>query len=127
TGESHSFSGDYAVTTIPYTAFQFIDVIPYDSISFKKWQAIRSLQNVTSVKIAIEFKSPFWERLKVGNAISDLPTRFSYIPSHGIGKHGPSILLASYSWGHDAMLWNSLSKRNIIYYTLKDLAKVYGN
>ncbi|MFE8698460.1 flavin monoamine oxidase family protein [Cytobacillus sp. FJAT-53684] len=127
TGESYAFSGDYAITTIPFTAFQFIDVIPYDSISFQKWQAIRELQNVTSVKIAIEFKSPFWERLKVGNAISDLPTRFSYIPSHGVGKHGPSILLASYSWGHDAMLWNSLSKNNIIYYTLKDLAKVYGN
>lgn len=127
TGEAHSFSGDLAITTIPFTVFQFIDVIPYDSFSFNKWRAIRSLQSVTSVKIAIEFKSRFWEKLKLGNAISDLPLRFSYIPSHGVGKNGPSILLASYSWGHDAMLWNSLSNKNIIYYALKDLAKVYGN
>lgn len=127
TGEAHSFSADLAITTIPFTAFQFIDVIPYNSLSFNKWRAIRALQNVTSVKIAIEFKSRFWEKLKVGNTISDLPTRFSYIPSHDAGKHGPSILLASYSWGHDAMLWNSLTNENIIYYALKDLAKIYGN
>jgi monoamine oxidase len=127
TGEYYTFSGDYAVITIPFTAFQFVDVEPYHSISFKKWQAIRELQSLPSVKIAIEFKQRFWEKLQVGNAISDRPTRFSYIPSHNIGSGGPGVLLASYSWGHDAMLWNSLSNDEIIYYALKDLAKVYGN
>jgi monoamine oxidase len=127
TGAYHTFQGDYAVITIPFTAFQFIDVIPYHSISFKKWQAIRELQSLVAVKIAMEFKHRFWEKLDVGNAISDRTTRFTYIPSHGVGTSGPAVLLASYSWGHDAMLWNSLSKEEIIQYALKDLAKIYGN
>lgn len=127
TGEYHTFSGDYSIITIPFTAFQFIDVVPYHSISFKKWQAIRELQSLIAVKIGMEFKHRFWEKLDVGNAISDRTTRFSYIPSHDIGTSGPAVLLASYSWGHDAMLWNSLSKEEIIQYALKDLAKVYGN
>jgi monoamine oxidase len=126
TGESQTFSGDYAVITIPFTALQFIDIEPYHSISFKKWQAIRELLSLPAVKIGIEFKTRFWEKLQLGNAISDRSTRFSYIPSHNIGSGGPGVLLASYSWGHDAMQWNSLSKKDIIYYALKDLAKVYG-
>ncbi|NWQ44231.1 flavin monoamine oxidase family protein [Bacillus sp. EB106-08-02-XG196] len=127
TGEAQAFSADYAIITIPYSAFQFVDVEPYHSISFKKWQAIRELLTLPAVKIGIEFKSRFWENLQLGNAISDRTTRFSYIPSHGIGSVGPGVLLASYSWGHDAILWNSLTKDQIIYYALKDLAKVYGN
>ncbi|MDN4526425.1 flavin monoamine oxidase family protein [Fictibacillus fluitans] len=127
TGERGTLSGDYAVTTIPFTAFQFIDVEPYHSISFKKWQAIREIISVPAVKVGIEYKHRFWEKLQVGNAVSDRTTRFSYTPSHGIGREGPAVLLASYSWGHDSMLWSSLSKDDVIYYVLKDLAKVYGN
>ncbi len=127
TGVQHTFSGDYAVITIPFTTFQFIDVEPYDSIDFKKWQAIRELQMLESVKIGIEFKHPFWEKYNVGHAISDRPTRFSYIPSHKSTKGGPAVMLASYSWGHDASLWNSLSDQQILFYALKDLAKVYGD
>jgi monoamine oxidase len=126
-GEFHTFSGDYAVITIPFNALQFIDIEPYHSISFKKWQAIRELLSLPAVKIGIEFKHRFWEYLQVGNAISDRTTRFSYIPSHNIGIGETGLLLASYTWGHDAMLWNSMSNDDIIYYALKDLAKVYGN
>jgi monoamine oxidase len=127
TGEYLTFTGDYAISTIPFTTFQLIDVVPYNSISFKKWQAIRELQSHPAVKIGMEFKYRFWEKFRIGNAITDLPTRFSYIPSHNIGSEGPGVLLASYSWGHDAMLWNSLSEQDIINYALQDLAKVYGN
>ncbi|MBM7586078.1 monoamine oxidase [Bacillus pakistanensis] len=126
TGQFRSFAGDFAIITVPFPVLQFVDIIPYHSISFKKWQAIRELNNVPSVKIGVEFRTRFWEKLNVGNAISDLPTRFSYIPSHNIGSGGPGVLLASYSWGQDAMLWSSLSKDEMISYVLKDLSKVYG-
>lgn len=127
TGQQHTFIGDYAVISIPFTAFQFINVEPYDSISFKKWQVIRELLSLPAVKIGLEFRQPFWETHKKGNAITDRPIRFSYIPSHNIGQGGPAVLLASYSWGHDADSWKSLSKQEIIFYALKDLAKIYGN
>ncbi|WP_408010318.1 flavin monoamine oxidase family protein [Pseudalkalibacillus sp. A8] len=127
TGKISEYQGDYIITTVPYPVFQFIDVHPYHSLSFEKWQAIRELINVTAVKIGIEFKNRFWEKYGQGNAISDLPTRFSYIPSHNIGSGGPGVLLASYSWGDDATLWTSLSGNELVRTLLKDLAKVYGN
>src|SRR5690606_33868253 len=127
TGQYASFTGDYAIISIPFTTLQFVDILPYHSISFKKWQAIRELLTLPSVKIGIEFKCAFWEKLQVGNAITDLPTRFSYIPSHSIGTGGPAVLLASYTWGHDALLWNSMTNEEIIYYALKDLSKIYGS
>ncbi|WP_373894234.1 flavin monoamine oxidase family protein [Virgibacillus natechei] len=127
TGEAHEFSGDFAITTIPFPVFQLIDVVPYHSISFKKRQAIRELKHVPAVKVGIEFRHPFWEKYQMGNSVSDLPIRFTYTPSHDTHGKGPAVLLASYTWGQNALLWNSLSHENIIYYVLKDLAKIYGN
>jgi monoamine oxidase len=126
TGKISQYTGDYAIVTMPFMVFQFVDVVPYDSISFKKWQAIREVNNVQAVKIGIEFKSRFWEKMGFGNIISDLPLKFIYIPSHGIGSEGPGVLLASYSWGSDAVLWNSLSNEELVRVMLKDLAKIYG-
>lgn len=127
TGQVHTFRGDYAIITIPFSALELIEIEPFDSISFNKRQAIREILSISSVKIGLEFKQPFWERYHLGNAISDLPTRFSYIPSHAIGRPGPAVMLASYSWGHDAALWNSLSNQEVIQYALKNLAKIYGS
>jgi monoamine oxidase len=126
TGKISQYTGDYAIVTMPFTVFQFLDVVPYESISFKKWQAIREVNNVQAVKIGIEFKSRFWEKMGYGNITSDLPFKFTYIPSHGIGSEGPGVLLASYSWASDATLWNSLSNEELVRVLLKDLAKIYG-
>ncbi|MGP4062392.1 flavin monoamine oxidase family protein [Halobacillus sp. H74] len=117
---------DYVLSTIPFTTFQFIEVYPFSSISFKKRQAIQELTNVPAVKVGIEFKSRFWERYPVGNITSDLPMRFMYLPSHDRGKPGPGVMLASYTWGQNAMLWNSLSDKEIIEVLLENLCRVYG-
>ncbi|MGE6299493.1 flavin monoamine oxidase family protein [Guptibacillus hwajinpoensis] len=127
TNERYRVKGDLAIVTVPFSVLQFIDIAPYNSVSFKKWQAIRELINVPAVKIGIEFRHRFWEKNNVGNAISDLPTRFSYIPSEGIGSKGPAVLLASYSWGEDAVLWGSLPQEELTRILLKDLAKIYGD
>ncbi|MCA1058864.1 flavin monoamine oxidase family protein [Rossellomorea aquimaris] len=126
-GTRGEFEGDYVIVTVPFTVFQFIEVVPYNSISFKKWQGIREVTNVPAVKVGIEFRSRFWEELNYGNIISDLPTRFTYMPSHDIGTNMPGVMLASYSWGQNALLWNSKSKEAIISEVLEDLSKVYGN
>ncbi|PFA67128.1 amine oxidase [Bacillus sp. AFS015802] len=126
-GTHGEWGADFVIVTIPFTVFQFIDVVPYHSISFKKWQAIREVTNVPSVKVGIEFRTRFWEELNYGNIVSDLPTRFTYMPSHDIGSDKPGVMLASYSWGQNALLWNSKSKEEIISEVLKDLSRVYGN
>lgn len=121
-----TYTGDYCLITLPFTTLQFIDLLPKNSISQKKWQAIRELQNISSMKIGIEFSSPFWERYNFGHVITDLPIRFSYIPSR-VNNDAPAVLLASYSWGSDALLWNSLSQSDITREVLKCLSEVYGN
>ncbi|MGI8316532.1 flavin monoamine oxidase family protein [Halobacillus mangrovi] len=126
-GGCHHYEGDYAIVSIPFPVFQFIDVYPYHSISFEKWQVIREIINLPAVKIGVEFRCRFWEKAGVGNAITDLPSRFSYIPSHGIGSSGPAVLLASYSWGQDAILWASVPHEEMVRQLLEDLAKIYGN
>ncbi|MCP3027768.1 flavin monoamine oxidase family protein [Halobacillus sp. A5] len=127
TGEMDEYEGDYAIVTVPFPVFQFIDVVPYHSLSFEKWKAIRELTNVPAIKIGIEFKSRFWEDRNAGNAVSDRTTRFSYIPSHGVGSKGPAVMLASYSWGDDAIIWSSVPSEVMTREVLKDLAKVYGD
>ncbi|MFC0524909.1 flavin monoamine oxidase family protein [Pontibacillus salicampi] len=125
-GRWHHYEGDYAIITIPFPVFQLIDVYPYRSISFDKWQIIRELVNLPAIKVGIEFKSRFWEKARVGNAITDFPSRFSYIPSHGLGTNGAAVLLASYSWGQDAIIWGSLPKKELVRELLDDLARIYG-
>ncbi|WP_281975028.1 flavin monoamine oxidase family protein [Halobacillus litoralis] len=121
------FDADYVIVTIPFPLFQFIDVYPYESISFEKYQIIRELNTINAVKIGMEFKTRFWERAGVGNAVTDQPTRYTYVSSHGLGTHGPAVLLASYSWGHDSELWTSLPLEKKIKEALTDLSEIYGN
>ncbi|MYL31552.1 NAD(P)-binding protein [Halobacillus halophilus] len=125
-GGFSTWCGDYVLTTIPFTTFQWIDVHPYDTICIKKWTAIHEIINVPAVKIGIEFSCKFWEQYPVGNIITDYPSRFIYQPSHDSGKPGPGILLASYTWGQNALLFNSLSKKRAVEEVLSDLARVYG-
>ncbi|UOQ43709.1 flavin monoamine oxidase family protein [Halobacillus salinarum] len=127
TNQYHSLEADYVISTIPYSVLQFVDIYPIDSVSFRKWKAIRELTYVSSIKIGLEFNSRFWEEMKIGNIITDLPLRYTYSPSHNIGAQGPSVMLGSYSWGQNAMLWNSLPEEERIREALFGLSKIYGN
>jgi monoamine oxidase len=119
---------DIAIMTIPFSAMHFIEVQPYDLFSHNKRKAIRELHYATATKIGLQFKSRFWEEqgIKGGQTASDLPIRFSYYPSHGIGKNETGIILASYTWEDDAIPWDSLSEEKQIQKALKYLAIVHG-
>ena len=126
TNEQCYYKGDFVITTVPFTVFQFIEVLPHESISFHKWKAIGELTNVPAVKVGIEFKSRFWEQYPYQNLLSDQPLRFMYLPRKSPYPHLPAVMLASYSWGQNALLFNSLDKNQIIDEVLKTLAKIYG-
>ncbi|MDX8360237.1 flavin monoamine oxidase family protein [Cytobacillus sp. IB215316] len=123
-----TFTGHLAIVTVPFSTLRFVKVEPYDSLSYEKRKAIRQLNYMPSTKIAIEFKSRFWEYAAQygGRSITDLPIRFSYYPSYGIGTKGNAVVLASYTWADEALLWDSLSEEERIQYALIDLAKIYG-
>jgi monoamine oxidase len=84
---------------------------------------------VIDTKIGIEFKSRFWERAgqRGGRTITDLPIRFTYYPSYGIGTPGPAVILASYTLGDDVMPWDGLPSEERVRYALKNLAVIHGD
>lgn len=129
TSEQFTITGDYAIVTIPFSALRFVTIEPYDSFSYNKRKAIRELNYMTSTKIAIEFKSRFWEREGQygGKSITDQPIRFIYYPSYGIGTTGHAVIVASYTWADEALTWDSLSEKERIQYALMYLAEIYGN
>ncbi|HDR7793852.1 TPA: flavin monoamine oxidase family protein [Bacillus luti] len=122
-------TGDIAIVTIPFSALRFVEVYPYHLFSYYKRRAIRELNYIAATKIAIEFKSRFWERVGQcgGKSITDLPIRFTYYPSYGIHTPGPAIILASYTWADEALTWDSLPNSERIRYALNNLAQIYGN
>lgn len=129
TSEYFTITGDLAIITIPFSALRFVKVEPFDSFSYNKRKAIRELNYIASTKIAIEFKSRFWEREGQygGKSITDLPIRFTYYPSYGIGTKGHAMVLVSYTWADEALTWDSLSEKERIQYALMNLAEIYGN
>ncbi|MCA0969523.1 flavin monoamine oxidase family protein [Halobacillus litoralis] len=126
TNQPSTVRADYVITTVPFSAFQFIDVEPYQSLSFNKWKAVRELINVPAVKVGIEFKTRFWEQYPYKNLLTDQPLRFMYLPRPSDNPNSPAVMLASYSWGQNALLFNSLKKDQIINEILNTLSKIYG-
>ncbi|WP_370527032.1 flavin monoamine oxidase family protein [Thermoactinomyces sp. CICC 23799] len=120
-------TGDAAIITIPFSAFQYVDVEPYDSFSHAKWKAIRQLHYVASTKIGIQFNKRFWEDAGLfgGKMITDQPIRFTYFPSHGFGSD-TGVVLASYTWEDHALIWDGLSLDQQIKEYMDELMKVFG-
>ncbi|WP_339372747.1 flavin monoamine oxidase family protein [Paenibacillus elgii] len=127
--DRYSISGDIAIVSIPFTVLKLVEVEPRHSFSHQKWKAIRELHYSSATKIGLEFKSRFWERAGQygGRTITDLPIRFAYYPSHGIGKPGPAVLLASYTLGDDVRPWDGLSNEERIRYALMNLKAIHGD
>jgi monoamine oxidase len=128
TADNAMITGDLAIVTIPFSTLRFVKFEPYDSFSYYKRVAIRELNYMASTKIAIEFKSRFWEKegQRGGKSITELPIRFSYYPSYGIGTPGPAIVIASYTWADEALTLESLSEKERIQCALANLAEIFG-
>ncbi len=127
--ERFMVTGDVAIVTIPFSALRFVEIQPYNLFSYYNRRAIRELNYIAATKIAIEFKSRFWERVGQcgGKSITDLPIRFTYYPSYGIHTPGAATVLASYTWADEALTWDSLPNSKRIRYVLKNLAEIYGD
>lgn len=125
----HRITCDLVICTIPFTVLNFVEIYPIKSISYAKWKAIRELHYTDSVKTGLQFKTRFWEKLGFfgGKITTDLPIKFSYLPSHEMGMNTTGIILASYTWGDDAFIWNRLSENQRINASLNNLARIYGD
>jgi monoamine oxidase len=120
---------DFAIMAIPFSSLNLIQIEPKSAFSKRKWHAIRNLRYIAATRIGIEFKSRFWESVGIhgGQTVTDLPSRFIYYPSNGIGSKGPAVVTASYTLGADTLPWDSLSDNERVNILLRDLAQIYGN
>ena len=118
--ERFMVTGDVAIVTIPFSALRFVEIQPYNLFSYYKRRAIRELNYIAATKIAIEFKSRFWEKAdSVEVNLLQIYRYGLYYPSYGIHTPGAAIVLASYTWADEALTWDSLPDRERIRYALK--------
>jgi len=102
-----TFTYDHVISTLPLGVLQSIDTFSL-GFSLKKRMAIRKLRMESSVKIAIRFRTRFWEHdsnypILGGQTFTDLPIRKIIYPSHGIDCiNVTGTILVSYTWGQDA-------------------------
>ena len=104
------------------------------------WYAIRNFGMVSSQKVFVRTKTPFWKRWNADNAgdplkqivttISDTTTRQSYFLDarlFGEGRQTPAgVALLSYSWASNAVKFNALSDEQKVRIGLDNLAEIYG-
>ena len=123
---------DRVVVTLPFSVLRFLDTPR--SWSPEKYEAIRSLKMINAVKVALGFKSRFWERsgphsarMAGGQSNTDLPVRSVVYPSFGIGEPGPGYILASYCWQNDADKFSHLTEEQMFEACLRDVVRLHGD
>ncbi|XP_078020503.1 L-amino-acid oxidase-like [Epinephelus lanceolatus] len=118
---------DVVLVTTTAKAALFIDFVP--PLSNPKRLALRSVHYDSSTKIVLTFSRKFWEDngIRGGKSITDGPSRFIYYPSHSFPTNDTiGVLLASYTWSDDSLLFLGASDEDLKELALRDLAKIHG-
>ncbi len=121
-----SETGDYAVCTLPFSVLGDVDATP--EWSHGKRKAIRELNYNASTKILFQTRTRFWEvqdGIIGGTTATDLPIRRLVYPSHSDPEESRGTLLASYTWGQDALRWEAMDPETRIEEALQQVAKIH--
>ncbi|KAM6894318.1 L-amino-acid oxidase-like [Lycodopsis pacificus] len=120
-------SADIVLVTTTTKAALFMDFVP--ALSSNKMEALRATHYDSSTKIILTFSERFWEKdgIRGGKSITDGPSRYIYYPSHGFPTNkNIGVLLASYTWSDDSLLFLGASDEDLKEMALRDLAKIHG-
>jgi len=107
--------GDYAICAIPFSVMREIEVLN-TPFSREKQKAIRELSYNASTKILFQTRHRFWEQqdgIVGGTTVTDLGIRRICYPSFSDPNEERGTLLASYTWGQDALRWGAMTPRSI--------------
>ncbi|XP_062239420.1 L-amino-acid oxidase-like isoform X2 [Platichthys flesus] len=117
---------DAVLVTTTTKAALFIEFDP--PLPVDKMEALRSVHYASSTKIILTFSEKFWEKdgIKGGKSITDRPSRFIYYPSHGFQNKDIGVLLASYTWAEDSLLFLGGTDEDLKELVLGDLAAIHG-
>jgi len=125
--ESGRFSarGDHVIVTIPFSVLRTIEVI--EPFSRAKQRAIRQLNYHASTKILFQVRNRFWEEddgIYGGGTVTELPIRRMNYPTPDPSTTR-GMLLASYTWGQDALQWGAMDEETRLEEALDDVARIH--
>eukprot|EP00026_Physarum_polycephalum_P010222 Phypoly_transcript_10378.p1 GENE.Phypoly_transcript_10378~~Phypoly_transcript_10378.p1 ORF type:complete len:379 (+),score=85.36 Phypoly_transcript_10378:107-1243(+) len=109
-------SFDHVICTVPLSILRQIDLTECN-LGYHKRTAMRIMNYDHSTKVALVFKTRWWQKLKRpifgGQSSTDLFIRTVVYPSQGIHEdNAPGVLLISYSWSQDASRMASICLRD---------------
>ena len=125
--ESGRFSarGDQVIVTVPFSVLRTIEVI--EPFSHAKQRAIRQLNYHASTKILFQVRNRFWEEedgIFGGGTVTELPIRRMNYPTPDPSTTR-GVLLASYTWGQDALQWGAMDEETRLEEALDDMARIH--
>lgn len=120
------FRADLVVCTLPFPVLRTVDLV--GSFSPGKRRAVRQLHYDAATKVYLQLRRPTWRRevgLAGGAVSTAAPIRRTQYPAldHlGADRH---LLLASYTWGQDALQWAALSENERMRLATRDLEQAH--
>lgn len=125
--ESGRFSlrADYGIVTVPFSVLRTIETLT--PFSAGKQRAIRQLNYHASTKVLFQVRHRFWEDedgIFGGGTVTELPIRrMNYPTPDPTTTRG--VLLASYTWGQDALQWGAMDEETRLEEALDDVARIH--
>jgi monoamine oxidase len=125
--ESGRFSlrADHAVVTIPFSVLRTVEMIT--PFSAAKQRAIRQLNYHASTKILFQVRRRLWETedgIRGGGTVTELPIRRMNYPTPEPSTDR-GVLLASYTWGQDALQWGAMDEETRLEEALDDVSRIH--
>ncbi|CAN5731033.1 flavin monoamine oxidase family protein [soil metagenome] len=116
---------DFAIVTIPFSVLRHVEVIT--PFSREKQRAIRQLNYHASTKILFQVRERIWETddgIMGGATVTDMPIRRMNYPTPD-RENARGMLLASYTWGQDALQWGAMDEETRLEEALDDVARIH--
>lgn len=120
-----SETGDYAVMTVPFSVLRSIEALT--PFSRDKQRAIRQLNYHASTKVLFQVRERIWETddgIQGGATVTDLPIRRMNYPTPD-PTTARGMLLASYTWGQDALQWGAMDDETRLEEALDDVSRIH--
>jgi monoamine oxidase len=118
-------TADYAICTLPFSVLRNVEGV--QTLSRPKQRAIRQLNYSASTKILFQVRNRRWEALDGidgGATVTDLSVRrLNYPPPDPSTSRG--VLLASYTWGQDALRWDAMDEETRLEEALDDVSRIH--
>jgi monoamine oxidase len=120
---------DYAVVAVPFSKVRLWNLPNYSSLLSR---AISSMNYQQSCKVALHYKTRFWEKLSppiIGGcgAVDIAGIGSVCYPAYKINSSLPGVILASYSSGTPARSLAALSTADHIAYVQRAMVEVHGD